>query len=119
MKSASLPALHSLGSQRNLKLNIHWSTAERRQVQQLCLTGKDDLQQDHVSGIREFQIEVMKFRDVRTVDPQIVLVADPLAKVPTLHRFSSNVERNFGQNLFGQIEVLEGVLPTLFIRPLG
>src|SRR5689334_4537066 len=61
----------------------------------------------------------MKLGDVRSVDPEIVLVANPTAKPIALHRLGANLERHFGQYLLRQIEVLESILPALFIRPFG
>src|SRR6185369_11204424 len=57
----------------------------------------------------------MKLCDVRSIDPEIVLRADPGRKAFTLHRLSANLDGHFRQDLFGQLKVRKNILPALFI----
>src|ERR1044072_9085746 len=60
----------------------------------------------------------MKLGDVRSIDPEVVLFANPVAKVVALHRLGANLEWHFSQDLLRQVKVFESVLPALFVRPL-
>src|SRR6185369_16944428 len=57
----------------------------------------------------------MKLCDVRSIDPEIVLRADPGRKAFALHRLGANLDGHFRQDLFGQLKVRKNILPALFI----
>ena len=54
--------------------------------------------------MRELQVEVMEFGDIRAVDPEVILVTDPVAETVALHGVVANLKGNFGQDLFRQLE---------------
>ena len=108
-----------LRPQRDFESDLHGPSAQRRQIEELRLLGMDDLHEDDVRRIRELQVEVVELRDVRCIYPEVVLLSYPRAEAFALHGFRADVERNFGQELFGQVEVLERVLPALLVRTFG
>ena len=61
--------IHPLRSERDLESHLHRPTPKRRQIQKLRLLGMDDLQQDHIAGIRKLQVEIVELRDVRCIYP--------------------------------------------------
>jgi hypothetical protein len=61
----------------------------------------------------------MKLGDVRTIDPEIVLLANPAAKAVALHRLGADFEWCFAQDLFSEVEMFERILPALLVRTLG
>src|SRR5690348_3478116 len=87
-----VPELDPLRGERNMIIDFYWTTGERRQIDQLDASRKNDLQQHDVRRIGKLQIEVMKLGDVGAVDPEIVLLANPRAKIVALHRFGANLE---------------------------
>ena len=108
--------IHSFSAKGDLELHFNGTTTQWRQIQKLrYMARKGDLQQDHIRWIEKLQIEVVKLRDIRSINPEVVLPANPTAKAVAFHRLGSDLDRNFRQDLFGQIKVLKCVLPTLFI----
>src|SRR5262249_498139 len=114
---ASAP--QTLRRERNLELHPRRRTGECGEIEQLRLLGKDDLNDHAIAWIIEFQLEEMKLRDVGRVDPQIALPTNPRGEFLALHRHRANGERTLEQQLLGQIEVLERILPALLVGPLG
>src|SRR5829696_7173987 len=112
IRSTLLSALDPFRSEWDLKFDSDRTATQWLQVQQLRLFRMNDLDNNHISGILKLEIEVVKLRNVRSVDPQIVLLPDPLAKALALHWFSADFERHFGQQLFSEIEVFKGILPA-------
>src|SRR5277367_5319270 len=113
-----LSTIHARRQERNLEMDPDGSPAQRRQVQELGLPGIDDLRDDDIRRVREFQVEEVKLRDVRGINPEIVLLAYPTAEGFALHRLGADLERSFSQDLLSQLEVLEGDLPALRVGPL-
>src|SRR5258707_7074210 len=110
--------IEALRPQRDLEVDPDGPPAQRREVEELGLRRMDDLEDDDVRGIREFQIEEMELRDVRGIDPEIVLLADPLAEGFALHRHRADLNRDFPQHPLRQIEVLKGDFPALGVGSL-
>src|SRR5258708_215122 len=108
-----------LDGQRNLELDAGRRSAPWRQIEQLRLAGIDDLHHHDVRRILEFQVEVMELGDVRAVDPDVVLIADPSGEARALHRLVADVDRRFQEDPLREIEMLERVLPALLIGALG
>src|SRR5262249_48058445 len=108
----------ALRPQRDLEIDPDRPAAQWREVEELGLRGMDDLNQDDIPRVREFQVEEMELRDIRGINPEIVLLAYPLAEGFALHRLGADLERSVPQDLLGQIEVLEGDLPALGVGPL-
>src|SRR4249919_1403312 len=79
----------------------------------------DDLYEDDVRGILKLQIEIVELRDVRCIDPEVVLPSYPRAETFALHGFSTDIERHLAQEPLGQVEVLQRVLPALRVWTLG
>src|SRR5262245_22702151 len=101
-------------------MHLHWTATQRSQVHYLSLeTRKDELHDYAISRIGKLEIEVMKFGDIRSVDPEIVLFANPVGKIFAFHRFGADCEWHFGKYLFGEVEVREDVLPALLVRTFG
>src|SRR5690348_13822496 len=61
----------------------------------------------------------MKLRDVGTIDPEVVLFANPVAEAVAFHGLGADLERRFGEYLLRQLEVFERILPALFVRAFG
>src|SRR4051812_18669106 len=61
----------------------------------------------------------MKLCDVGAVNPEVVLLPDPRTKIVALHRLGANFELHVRENLFRHFEILERILPALFVRTLG
>src|SRR5829696_3847813 len=116
IRSTLLSALDPFRSEWDLKFDSDRTATQWLQVQQLRLFRMNDLDNNHIGGILKLEIEVVKLRYVGSVDPQIILLSDPLAKTLALHRFSTDVDRHLRQQLFSEIEVFKGVLPALLVR---
>src|SRR5262245_19951675 len=108
----------ALRPQRNLEMDPDGPPTQRREVEELRLRRMDDLNQDDVVRVRKLQVEEMELRDIRGINPEIVLLAYPLAEGFALHRLGADLERSFPQDLLGRAEVLEGDFPALGVGPL-
>src|SRR5688572_3427400 len=101
-----------LYAERNFELDLDRPAAERRQVEHLRRKARiNDLDNHNVRRVRELQVEVVKLRDVRGINPDVVLAANPLTEASALHALAADFQRSLGQDPFGQVEALEGVLP--------
>src|SRR5690348_17136286 len=104
--------IDALRPQRDLEVDPDRPAAQRREVEELGLRGVDDLDQDDVGRVRKLQVEEVELGDVRGINPEIVLLADPAAEGGALHRLGPDIERDVPEDLLGQLEVVEGDLPT-------
>src|SRR5262245_52967563 len=63
-------SVQPLGSERDFKLDLDRATAEQRQIDYLRRQIRsNELHYHDVRWIRELQIEIVKLRDVRGIDP--------------------------------------------------
>src|SRR5215471_20400641 len=119
MPGVNADLCNSLSAQWNFEVHLDRSTCQWRQIEELRLLRMNYLQQHDVGGIGNLEIKEMKLCNVRGVNPQVVLIANPVAERFAFHWFGANLERHFGQQMPGHFKVLKRVLPALFVRPLG